>query len=128
MARKRRKKTDRKKMQEKLEKLVRHYVCERDNYTCQKCSRQVHGCNCHASHVIPVSRDKRLAYEPLNLKVLCFHDHINWWHKNPLESGEWFRKTFPDRWAYIQDRLKANAGLGTIHLDWFEARIEEFLR
>ena len=125
MARKRKKKTKRQKLKDTLEKLVKDFVRDRDNYTCQKCSRQVYGTNCHASHVIPVSRDLRLAFDPLNLKVLCFHDHINWWHKNPVESGDWFTRTFPERWEYIQDRLRRNATLGTIPLEWFEQRIDE---
>ncbi len=123
---KRRKKTDRRKLKDKLEKLVKNFVRERDDYTCQKCRKRVEGTNCHASHVIPVSRDGRLAFDPLNLKVLCFHDHINWWHKNPAASGPWFIETFPDRWEYLQDKLLLHRGLGTIHLDWFEERIAEF--
>ena len=45
----------------------------------------------------------------LNLKLLCYHCHINWWHKNPVESGEWFKQTFPDRWKIIEKipRLKS---------------------
>ena len=123
---KRRIKSPKRKLKDTLEKLVKDFVRERDNYTCQKCSRQVEGTNCHASHVIPVSRDGRLAFDPLNLKVLCFHCHINWWHKNPAASGPWFIETFPKRWEYLQERLLAHAGLGTIHLDWFEERIAEF--
>lgn len=36
------------------------------------------------------------------MKVLCYHHHIGWWHKNPLEAGDWFKATFPDRWDYLQ--------------------------
>lgn len=35
---------------------------------------------------------------------MCYHCHINWWHKNPIESGEWFKSTFPDRWEYLQEQ------------------------
>ena len=122
---KRRKKTERRKLKDKLEKLVKDFVRERDQHTCQKCKRQVYGANCHASHVIPVSRDGRLAFDVLNLKVLCFHHHMNWWHKNPAASGPWFIATFPERWEYLQAKLLEHAGLGTIHIDWFEDRIAE---
>ena len=125
MARKRRKKTERRKLKDRLEKLVKDHVRERDQHTCQRCERQVYGTNCHASHVIPVSRDGRLAFDPLNLKVLCFHHHINWWHKHPAESGPWFIEKFPERWEYLQGRLLAHRDLGSIHLDWFEERIAE---
>lgn len=96
-------KTSRQKLKEKIEKLVKQQVKERDNYTCQHCGKaNLEGANCHASHVIPVSASGRLQFDPLNLKALCYHCHLNWWHKNPLESGEWFRQTFPDRWEYLE--------------------------
>ena len=86
----------------KLDKLVAEIVKQRDNYTCQHCGKKVSGSNCHVSHVIPRSRGNYLRWDINNLKVLCFHCHINWWHKNPLESGEWFKKKFPKRWKYLQ--------------------------
>ena len=90
------------KIREKLETLVKDYVRRRDKFTCQKCDKVVSGSNCQVSHVIPVSATLRLAYDPKNMKVLCYHDHLNWWHKNPVEAGEWFKNKFPDRWAYLQ--------------------------
>lgn len=123
---KRRKKTRRRKLKDKLEKLVKDFVRNRDDFTCQRCHRRVEGTNCHASHVIPVSLDGRLDFDAQNLKVLCFHHHINWWHKHPTESGPWFIENFPERWEYLQGRLRVHAGLGTIHLNWFEDRIAEF--
>jgi hypothetical protein len=47
--------------------------------------------------VIPVSVTGRLALYPLNMKVLCYHCHLNWWHKNPIEAGRWFESKFPER-------------------------------
>lgn len=87
----------------RLEKLVKDYVKVRDNYTCQKCGEVVSGSNCHASHVIPVSRSGYLQFEPLNMKVLCYHHHINWWHKHPIDAGQWYTDKFPDRWEYLQE-------------------------
>ena len=86
----------------RLEKLVKDYVKRRDNYICQRCGVEVAGVNCHASHVIPVSRSGRLQFDPINMKVLCYHDHINWWHKHPVEAGQWYRDTFPERWEYLE--------------------------
>lgn len=93
-------------LKKKLEILVKDYVKKRDNYTCQKCGKKVDGTNCHASHVIPVSRSGYLQFDPLNMKVLCHHDHINWWHKNPVEAGKWFTDKFPDRWEYLESMHK----------------------
>lgn len=88
-------------LKKKLEKLVKDYVKKRDNYTCQRCGLVLEGVNCHASHVIPVSRSGYLQFDPMNMKVLCYHDHINWWHKHPIEAGKWYTDTFPERWEYL---------------------------
>ena len=54
-------KTPKRKLKDKLEKIVKSIVKIRDKNICQKCLKKVEGANCHASHVIPVSRDGRLA-------------------------------------------------------------------
>lgn len=95
------KKTPISKMKRDLMELVKYAVKKRDNFTCQKCGKKVTGSNCHTSHVIPVSSGNRLAFDPINMKVLCYHDHINWWHKNPIDSVEWFKAKFPERYQYL---------------------------
>lgn len=88
-----------------IEKLVNHAKLQakiRDNYTCQHCGKKVTGSDAHGSHVIPVSAGNKLKWDVQNIKTLCYHCHINWWHKNPTESGEWFKTKFPERWAYLQ--------------------------
>ena len=25
-----------------------------------------------------------------------------WWHNVPIESAEWFKEKFPERWEYLQ--------------------------
>ena len=96
------KKLSRKGLRTKLDKLVKEYVKKRDNYTCQRCGKKLEGSNCHGSHVIPVSAGLRWAYDTENIIVLCFHDHINYWHKNPIEASQWFQDKFPERYAYLQ--------------------------
>jgi len=118
-------KTPKRKLKDKLEKLVKDYIKKRDGNICQKCGKFVEGANCHASHVIPVSRDGRLAFDVLNLKVLCYHDHLNWWHKHPVESGEWFKEEFPERWEYLEGKYQNNIRGGSISLSWYEEKIEE---
>lgn len=93
-------------LKKKLENLVKDYVKKRDNYTCQHCHKKVEGNNCHASHVIPVSRSGYLQFDPLNMKVLCYHCHINYWHKHPVDAGRWFTDTFPERWEYLEELHK----------------------
>lgn len=94
-------KSKKQKLREKLEKLVSEYVKLRDGYICQKCSIRVEGSNCHASHVIPKSHGDALRFDPLNLKVLCMHCHLHWWHKNPLEAQEWFKDKFLSKYEYL---------------------------
>ena len=85
----------------KTEKAVKVYVKTRDGYTCQWCGKFLEGSNAHASHVIPVSAGNQFRYDPLNLKCLCYHCHLNLWHKNPVEAGEWFKEKFPERHKYL---------------------------
>ncbi len=103
-------KTKRKKLIEKLDKICREIVYIRDGGCCQRCGKPVIGQNAHCSHVIPRSKGNALRWHPDNHKLLCFHDHINWWHKNPLEAEEWFKKKFPVRykflWSHKEDIVK----------------------
>jgi len=86
----------------RLDALCRQIVLIRDDYKCQKCGKHVEGKAAHTSHVIPKSHGFNLRFDLNNLKILCFHHHINWWHKNPVESGEWFKNKFPERWEYLE--------------------------
>ena len=97
-------KTARRKLKDKIKKVVDVLIKERDNYTCQHCGKKVSGKDCHVSHVVPVSATKTLEFDLLNLKILCFRHHIHWWHKNPLESGKWFEGKFPERSEYLKAR------------------------
>ena len=123
---KRRKKTKRQKLKDELEKLVKEYIKKRDNNICQKCGKKVELQNCHASHVIPASRDWRLAFNDINLKVLCYYDHINWWHKHPIEAWKWFVDKFPDRRKYLQKKHLENQKKSWIKEFWYEEKIEHY--
>ena len=100
----------RRKCVEKAKKLA----IERDDWTCQHCGvskssgRQIHG-----SHVFPEGRYHGMSADVENIKALCYQCHFNWWHKHPIEAGEWFKKKFPDRYK----RLKKKS-LQTIKVDW----------
>jgi len=118
------KKSEKRKIKDKLDKVIKTIVKIRDNYTCQHCQKKVEGSDCHGSHVIPVSRDGRLAFEPLNIKVLCYHCHLNWWHKHPIEAGEWFTSTFPERWEFLQQSYQNNARGGSISIVWYREQLE----
>lgn len=97
------KKTARAKLIKDLDKLSKEVVRKRDGNTCQWCGKWVEGSSRHVSHVFPVSGGNALRWEPLNMKVLCFHCHMNLWHKSPLEAFTWFEKKFPERYIYLKD-------------------------
>ena len=109
----------------KLDRLAREIVLKRDNNTCQKCGKYVEKQNAHISHVVPKSKGYALRWDLNNLKVLCFHCHINWWHKNPIEAAEWFQEKFPERAEYLYDH---RYDLIDSHErdEFIEKKIEEF--
>ena len=98
--------TKRADIRKKLLDLVREIVIIRDESTCQHCKKVVSGSNRHLSHVVPVSATLSMAYDQCNLMILCYHCHINWWHKNPLEAADWFKFTFPSRWGELEYQKK----------------------
>lgn len=107
----------------KVLKLAKEYVKRRDKNTCQKCWKKwLKWVNCQASHIIPVSWDRRLAVDHWNMKVLCYHCHLQRRHKNPLEASEWIKTKFPDRVTYLQDRYR-NKPLWSINISEYEERL-----
>jgi len=89
------------KLKKELEDLAKLIAKTRDNYICQKCGVKCEGSNAHGSHVIPVSQGNQFRFDTQNIKCLCYHCHLNWWHKNPIEACEWFKQKFPDRYEYL---------------------------
>ena len=110
------KKNKRKEIRKKALTLAKVIAKRRDNYICQKTGKEVTGSNCHGSHVIPVSRDNRLALDPINILTLDSYSHLRWWHKDILEAYEWFRETFPERFKYLERKRKENQTKGTFTL------------
>lgn len=96
------KKKSRKSKVKELDELVKKIVRKRDENRCQWCGKYVTGSNCHVSHVIPRSKGYALRWDLQNLKVLCYHCHINVWHKNPIEASAWFDYEFPYRADYLR--------------------------
>ncbi len=99
---KRKAKTPLKKLHEKCWKMAGLVVKLRDGYMCQHCGTSQVGKGAHTSHVLPKSTHGALRYVLENLKCLCYHCHMNWWHKNPMEAAKWFEKCFPERWKKIK--------------------------
>lgn len=121
----RRKKTPHRKLKDKCEKLAKAIAKRRDCNVCQKSGEYVEGSNCHASHVIPVSADGRLALDTQNMIVLSYHWHINWWHKHPTASGEWFKDTFPRLLKLLKKKHDENRTKGPIKISELEEIYED---
>lgn len=97
----------------------------RDKYTCQHCGKRDKGPNMHGSHVINEARDHRLACDPYNIKALCYNCHLNWWHKNPVEAGDRFRKKYPGRFEALQKAHIDYMGMWSISITWALERNKE---
>ena len=114
-----------KKKRKELLSRAKKVVYARDKDICQHCDKKCIWSDRHASHVIPVSATGRLALYPLNMKVLCYHCHLNWRHKNPIEAGRWFERKFPDRVKELE-RLQLDIPMWSITLAELE-KIEEMI-
>ena len=122
------KKTDRQKLKFRLDSLCREIVILRDKGICQKCGKYIEKQNAHCSHVIPRSSGDNLRWDLKNLKLLCFHCHINWWHKNPMEAAKWFGQTFPARWYYLEQKKNFVKKWSIIELQELEKELKQYLR
>lgn len=95
-----RKKSNRKKLVQKLDDACALAVKLRDDYTCQYCGQPVKGRNCHWAHVIG-GRGYFLRWDLVNSLVLCFHHHIQGWHGGLVGKDTWFKDKFRARWNYL---------------------------
>lgn len=97
---KEKKKVSPKKLYKENVEMAKKIAKIRDNYTCQWCGSTE---NIHWSHIINEARDHRLATYEFNIKALCFHCHMNLWHKEPNMASEWFNKKFPGRYQLLNE-------------------------
>lgn len=84
---------------------------ERDNYTCQKCNKdlkKVKPSGRAIHHIIP-RQYKELFLAQENLLTLCSHCH-HWGkespHQNALVFSEWFKNKFPERYYYLLKKIE----------------------
>lgn len=96
-----------------LKKLLHQLVIVRD----KKCLHCGNTKQIHASHVYPKGSYPHMKWMPKNLKALCFRCHLMWWHKNPIEAGDWYKKTYPVNARYLKKKSLENDGLKK-HLDF----------
>jgi len=85
---------------------LREEIVRRDNSTCQWCGKRLEGRNCHMSHVYGKGAHPALKHDPLNVKILCYHCHMQKWHKDPIVARDWFKNKFPERYEYLREKVK----------------------
>jgi 5-methylcytosine-specific restriction endonuclease McrA len=78
---------------------------KRDNYICQHCGKKITDMHdAHGSHIYPEGTYTSMSADVDNIICLCFHCHIYWWHKHPIEAGDWFKKRFPELHKTLKKR------------------------
>ena len=70
----------------KTDGLFRQIILQERPEVCEKClnHRPV-----GVAHILPKGSHPRLRYQRTNVLLMCWHCHLEWAHKNPLEFNEW---------------------------------------
>ena len=69
---------------------------KRDNFVCVRCGKKVEGMNAHGGHIYNEGTYRSMSADVDNILTMCYYDHINWWHKNPIEASAWFKEKYPE--------------------------------
>lgn len=68
------------------DKLFRQVILAERPNRCERCHKT---CPVGVAHILPKGTHPRLRYKRCNVLLLCWHCHLEWAHKNPLEFNEW---------------------------------------
>lgn len=80
-----------------IDAIIRQQVHERDQDKCVRCG----SVKClTVSHVYPKGTFGNLRWSLDNLKLLCFPCH-RWWHLNPVDATDWWKKNWPERYERL---------------------------
>lgn len=74
-----------------------------------------------ASHIKAEGAWPNLRYDPNNIFPMCYTHHLKIWHKDITECSEWFKRTYPVEWIYL------NIAKDHQHIDFNDPRIIELL-
>ena len=95
-------KTPRKKIEKKLDDITRELVRKEFHNRCAWCGKPIEGVNSQKSHIKSKGAYPHLKFDLQNMILLCYNCHIGKWHHEPTEAGVWFKKTFPERYRYLE--------------------------
>jgi len=93
-----RRKSDKRKMMQELDLLVREEVFELAGHKCERCGKTE---GLQASHILNKGSHQRLRFEPHNIIALCVGCHLYFWHKSPLEAAQWLNEKWPTRYQEL---------------------------
>ena len=80
-----------------IDGIIRARVYERDGHKCVRCGTESY---LTPSHVYPKGTFGNIRWELDNLKTLCISCH-RWWHMNPVDATDWWRKNWPERYERL---------------------------
>jgi hypothetical protein len=84
------------KLNNELWLLVANWIKKRDGNQCWHCKKVYDNKSAiHCSHILPKGEYPNYAFQSWNLKTLCMHCHLQWWHKNPIAATIWFQSEYP---------------------------------
>ena len=87
------------KLNKELWTLVANYIKKRDSNRCWHCKKVYNNKSAiHCSHILPKAEYPKYKYQSWNLKTLCMHCHLHWWHKSPLIAAKWLQDEYPDQY------------------------------
>lgn len=94
-----RRKSPRRKLNQRADLLVKQLVHERDGNKCVKCGKSE---RIQAAHILSKGRYQRLRFEPLNILTLCVGCHLFGAHKDPVDFARWLESKYPGRYDQLQ--------------------------
>lgn len=81
----------------KLTTLVANSIKRRDKYRSWKSGERVTNPSAlHCSHILPKGAFPKYQFCSWNLKCLTMHEHLQWWHKNPIQAALWLQTEYPE--------------------------------
>ena len=94
------------KLNKELWSMVSNWIKNRDGNQCWRC-KKIHENKSaiHCSHILPKGEYPNYALMSWNLKTLCMHCHLHWWHKNPLEASAWLQQKYPEQYKKSMEML-----------------------
>ena len=124
---KRRKKSERTLMIEKLDRLWSIAVRTRDRFQCQKSPCPAHGKYMHGAHIW--ERGNMLVRWDVDDGItMCYYHHLHWAHRKPLEFAEWIKERIGSRKYYALRKKSDNPEGITITMKDMERTEKKLLR